>query len=237
VSSTTTHGNDGNAEQFTLHPRQHHRRNLLGRHVLRLSLTLHAQIRLSIAVNNREWERLDVFLHLNIVEPPANQALDVVQRVLRVLVNLIFRRLPDQALGVCERDPRRSCSLAEIISDDFDVALFEHGDTTVGGTQVNADNRIVLVSGELFFALRDFFVLASATLFGCGSICRDGSCKQRDQQQKIRKSTVHIALTTRDGIAALSFLALLLLPPPPPLLPLLLLLLLLLMMMMMLAAA
>jgi hypothetical protein len=66
--------------------------------------------------------------HLNIVEASAYEPLDVVQRVFWVFVDLVFSRLTNQSLGIREGDPRRCCSLTEVIRDDFNVAFFEHSD-------------------------------------------------------------------------------------------------------------
>jgi hypothetical protein len=120
-------------------------------------------------------------------------------------VNLVLRRLANEALGISECDPGRRGSLAKVVGHDLNLALLEHSNAavsvckvsqylTVGSVhhavrcaQVDSDDGIVLIAGKLSFVFGDnFFVFLAAAcvaLLGSGSVGDDSSCKNCSDEQ------------------------------------------------------
>ncbi|EON11297.1 NAD-specific glutamate dehydrogenase [Pandoraea sp. SD6-2] len=83
----------------------------------------------------------DVLLHFFFFEAAADQALDSVQRVLRVGHRLTLGRRADQDLAIVHvRDDRRRGAGTFRVFDDLDLIAFHDGHARVGGAQVNTDN-------------------------------------------------------------------------------------------------
>lgn len=69
-----------------------------------------------------------------------------IARVLWVVTCLCFRECPDNPLGGCERNARRSDAFPKVIDDDLNTivficvrVLFPYANTAMGGPEVNAD--------------------------------------------------------------------------------------------------
>ena len=54
---------------------------------------------------------------------------------------LVLSGRPNEALAVVERDVRRCGADTLVIGDDLNLAMLEHADTGVGGSEINADSR------------------------------------------------------------------------------------------------
>jgi hypothetical protein len=77
----------------------------------------------------RDAERHHLHFLVHFFEPPAHEALDREDRVLRIGHRLTLRDLPDQALaGLAEADDRRREPPAFRIRNDNGLAAFHDGD-------------------------------------------------------------------------------------------------------------
>ena len=121
-----------------LHLAQHLRGDFLWRHLAATGLDPGIPV---IGGHNLEGRQMQVFLHDCIAELAADQALDGMQRVLRIGDGLALGGLPDQdftVLGVGD-DGRRGTS-AFAVFQHFGLAALQHRHARVGGAQVNADD-------------------------------------------------------------------------------------------------
>lgn len=59
--------------------------------------------------------------------------------VARIHGNLVFRRIADQSLGICEGYVTRCCPVALIIGDDLNLPVLENTHARVRGAQVNSN--------------------------------------------------------------------------------------------------
>ena len=115
---------------------QDHRRDLLGRVVLALDVDLDAAV---LALRDLVGDGLA--LRGGLLELAADEALDRLDRVLRVGDRLVLRGLAHDALAVlAERDDRRRGAIAFGVDDDGRLAALEDGHRRVGGTEVDTEN-------------------------------------------------------------------------------------------------
>jgi len=139
------HGDDGLGDRLAqvvlgglLHLAQH-----FGRH-LRRRVFLAAHLHPGVAVVGRgdgEGHQVDVLLHLFLGELAADQALDRIQRVLRVGDRLALGRGTHQHLAVfLIRHDRRRGARALGVFDDLGAVAFHDGHARVGRAQVDAND-------------------------------------------------------------------------------------------------
>lgn len=95
---------------------------------------LNAHVWLSTLGDDVVWKPLDVTLDFLIVEFATDEALNDVNRSLRVVRCLVFSGLTNEALLVGERDERGCDSVTELIRDDLDTSILEYTDARVGSS-------------------------------------------------------------------------------------------------------
>ena len=125
-----------------LHLGKHHRRNLLRRERLRLTLVLDLNHRLALR-SSQQLERpvLHIALHRGVVKLTTNQTLRVEHRVLRVHRNLVLGSISNQTLRVRERNVRRRRTLTLVVRNNLDLVVLPHSHARIGRSKINT-NRL-----------------------------------------------------------------------------------------------
>mmetsp|Transcript_72569 Transcript_72569/g.156959 ORF Transcript_72569/g.156959 Transcript_72569/m.156959 type:complete len:851 (+) Transcript_72569:500-3052(+) len=129
-----------------LHVGQHEAADLLRRHELPVErLHLDPGVVGLLVRHDLEGEALDLVPHRVLAHLLPQDALDVVERVLRVPRRLGLRRLAHEAGAVRrEGDEGGGRAVAAVVLEDLDAAALPHGDAAEGGAQVDADHHGVL---------------------------------------------------------------------------------------------
>merc|ERR1740117_2902674 len=111
-----------------LHLLQHHGTDLLRRELLPLAVNIHHNVRAAVLVDDLKGPELHVLLNRLVLEVAANEALGVVDRVLRVDRGLILGAISDEALAaLCLPGHIRRCdTVTLVVGEDLDLALLVH---------------------------------------------------------------------------------------------------------------
>ncbi len=121
-----------------LHLHEHARRDLRRRHLLAVDFDPRVAV---VGLDDVVRDHADVLLHDRVVVLAADQALDRVERVLRVGDGLALGRLADQDLVVLgEGDDGRRGAVTLAVLDHAGLAAFHDRDAGVGGAEVDADD-------------------------------------------------------------------------------------------------
>jgi hypothetical protein len=89
---------------------------------------LHLDVRLAVLVEGLEGEELDVLLNVGVGPLATHESFDIENRVFRIRRQLILGGVADEAFLVGEGDVRGGDSVALVVGDDFDAAVFHHSD-------------------------------------------------------------------------------------------------------------
>ncbi len=115
---------------------QDHRRNLRRR--ILLAADVHAGV---VRIPGDHFVRNQLHLLAHFIEAPSHEALDRINRVLRIGDGLALRHLPHQPLAALgEADYRRSRPPTFLVRDDDRLPAFHNGDHGVGGAQIDAND-------------------------------------------------------------------------------------------------
>ncbi len=93
----------------------------------------------SILADNLERPVLDVLLNCGIIHLATNEPLSIENGVDRIHGRLILRGVTDQTLGLGESHPRRSGSVALIISNDFNTFILPDSYAGIRCAEVNTN--------------------------------------------------------------------------------------------------
>eukprot|EP00759_Apiculatamorpha_spiralis_P028524 PhF_6_TR31118/c1_g1_i1/m.45547 len=126
-----------------LHLLQDHRADFFRSERLLLAFERHLHAWVTVAVDNGEGQEGLVVLHGLVRVLAADQTFNGVDRVVRVLRQLVLRTVTNQTLCLGEGNDGRCDTVTHLIGDDLNFTVLPHTDDRVRGAQVDTDDGAV----------------------------------------------------------------------------------------------
>ncbi len=101
---------------------------------------MHLDVRLAVLIEGLEGEELDVLLNVGVRPLATDESFDIKNRVFWIPRQLILGGVADEAFLVRKGDVRGGDSVALVVGDDFDTAVFHDSDAK---TKKNKTIRII----------------------------------------------------------------------------------------------
>nr|AAC04953.1 Yal004wp [Saccharomyces cerevisiae] len=114
-----------------LHLTQDHGGDLFWGKVLGFTLKFNLNLRLTVNIDQLEWEVLHVSLHFWVVEVSTDQTLSVENGIRRIHSSLILSSITNQSFSVSESDKRWSGSVTLIVGNNVHTIISKVSNTRV----------------------------------------------------------------------------------------------------------
>ena len=139
-----------------LHLEENHGRDFFSFELLGLSLVIYDDHWLVFGTSlNFEGPKLNVSLHVFVLELTADKTLGVVDSISWVFGGLVLGSITDETLLLSEGNVRGGGVETLIVGDDLNFAVLEDTDAGVGGSEIDTDGYV----GHFVFVVLNISVL------------------------------------------------------------------------------